>query len=517
MWTLLTQRGDEFFLFIGATLIAALLLRRRRWVWASIVLALGLLWVVFLPSMLEFLRPLGADSFAETENFSLDEALFWLHTLQGAIKPAGSKGILLIALAAALLVYLGAWWIGRAARVSERRRTQGLALLAILCVVWSGFSSLTSTLSLFFKNSESFAQTSKNFNHPLPAIRGTKRTLDLVVYIGESSSSVNFQIYGYARPTTPELKALAESDPGVLVFRDVFATHTHTSPSLLEALSLGIGSGEEFLPINRRNRVSLIDVLGAGGVQTMLLSNQARGGAWDQAGSILFRNTRRQFSTGPSRTGGADRPFDHEFFDAELDKIPLGNQAGARAVFLHAYGGHGPYLEGIPEAFRKPVDSRFATAASAGAAGSGTATLEAYDSAMRYVDFGVAQVVRRIERSATPTVMIYFSDHGENVFEGKGHDSARFMHEMARIPFIMVFNSSARAQEPALFRKYQELSRSGNVSTLAQLASTILDVAGVGLDESSGTKPVVSPVMGAAATYPPILVRETADGSSTST
>ena len=60
--------------------------------------------------------------------------------------------------------------------------------------------------------------------------------MNLIVHIGESTSSMNWSLYGYFRDTNPRLMSLDENE--LMIFRNIFSTHTHTTPSLLDTLLL---------------------------------------------------------------------------------------------------------------------------------------------------------------------------------------------------------------------------------------------------------------------------------------
>ena len=103
---------------------------------------------------------------------------------------------------------------------------------------------------MFFENSDSFDKVTLNFSNDIK-LKHSKPRINVFLYIGESTTSMNMGIYNYPRQTTPHLQRL-EKKNGFIKFENVFSTHTHTSPSLLEALSLGLDYSENFKPIHER-------------------------------------------------------------------------------------------------------------------------------------------------------------------------------------------------------------------------------------------------------------------------
>ena len=515
VWQLLSLSGEYLF-FIGATYIAVLLLQGRRWGWATAVFALAVVWLTFHLPVVLYLESLGADSFAETHDFDLDEALFWAQTLREAIQPDFSPKKFAAYLAVALLSFYSLRMAFLRRGLGPRSFVAAKLVLACSCIALAFHQTTATALAFYLDNTEKFQATAQRFRNPAPAAVPPQRPVDLVVYIGESTSVMNMSLYGYPRPTTPQLEALAAQDEGLVVFDHVFATHAHTSRSLLEALSFGLDPREAFLPITERRRVSVVDVLRAAGLQPRLISNQGVGGSWDQASSVIFRQSDNVFRARARQGRPAERGWDDEFFHDQLQALPPPGAPG-QVLFLHSYAGHGPYLKNIPERFRRPVDDqlmRWPRRELLADPVPKLSQIDAYDSAMRYVDHSVSRMIDRVRHAARPTVMVYFSDHGDAVYAGLGHDSARFRHEMARVPFLVYFNEAARQQRPGLLAQYRQLAASHTPATLAQLPSTLLDLLGARLTPSAAPSVMLTPVIGQAVELPPIMVRQLAGGMS---
>lgn len=511
--------AGEFLFYVGTIHLTLLLADQRRWTGALVTLLVAGTWLACNQSLSEYLDQLGDDSFAETASVSAEEARFWFSTLGDAIeaRPNPAKFAVFTAAAAASFIVLR--WLARRLGLPGRSFVLSDLVLATTFIGVAIQHQASSAVASFLDNTRRAVAIQRNFDQPTPAMTPARNGLDLVVYIGESTTVMNMGLYGYPRNTTPRLGALAHADPGLLVFRNVLSTHTHTSPSLLEALSLGLDRAEDGRPIGERRRVSVVDVLARAGVPSTLLSAQNRGGAWNQGSRVIFRksaSTFRNVATHAAQLRGEPPPpaWDDEFFEQQLERQPPA--AGPAVVFLHSYAGHGVYVEHTPPAFRARVDDALArlqpAQVAAGAGAKAVEDIEAYDAAIRYVDHSVARTIARVARSARPTVLVYFADHGESVFTQRGHDSARFRHEMVRIPFLLYFNEPARTHVPALHAKYKALAARAAVATLAQLPATLLDLAGT--EPAAAGTPVVLPVIGEMVVPGPIVVRETARGIS---
>jgi hypothetical protein len=495
----------------------------KRWV-AMASLVFGTAWLFYYRSILKWITHLGSDSFSEAQNFALSEALTFLETITQVLEREG-LGLVAATLLAGFTGLLLVNAVGR--RLLGRRWSPGSAPLVIAALVLAAGTWLLQIYPAFgaFRwNSQYYQGIYDNF-HTHSELRlnaGTPLTaLNVIVHIGESNTSMNMGIYGYPRPTTPELEAFASANKNLLVFHDVLSTHTHTAPSLLEALSIGFDPAEDFLPISDRRRTSIIDLLQQAAIPTALISNQGRTGAWNNlASTIVFRNVDvKEFSFDSTWMGEmehfASRPLDHEFLLPAIERHGLLEEPGPRVSFLHSYAGHSPYWRNIAPEFRVPVDDLMERLPEAVIVGDGIANpqhtirrIEQYDSTIRYIDHLVSSVLRRVEAAPHPAVYIYFADHGEAVYAGRGHDSSRFLHEMARVPFLVYFNDAAAQDYPDILRRFREAARAQRISTLAQFSPSLLALFGLSVDGAAGRGIGLDDVD----TLPPILTRETAAG-----
>lgn len=484
---------------------------------AAATVSVGALWSFYFSSLTSWLNGLGVDSLSEAQNFDWQEAAFFLKTLADILVPYPPSGRLIVYFASGVIsVYLIAQF-RKFFVISDRAFGRMNYALGLLLMVAAVGLVATNTMRSYVSNTALYQEASANFRRQVLPVTFSNH-LKLIVYIGESTSAMSLGLNGYLRDTTPMLTRLI-ADNKVLAFKNVFSTFTLTSQSLLEGLSLQVASGEETLPITARHRISLIDILVDNNIATFLVSNQGGFGVSNMASSIIFKESVNQYSIETAGIGvldyNLDRPYDHLFFKGHLDSLlPRLSDKQSAAVFLHSYAGHGTddgYLKPIPSNFKAPVDHFFDSRDARQITGghpSQARLIDEYDSAVRYVDFSVAQVIDRISTLDAPYVLIYFSDHGESPYSGRAHDPSRFVHEMARVPFLIYFNDMARNRFGVLFEKYRHLSQSKAISTLAQLPATIIDIfGGEGVSNLLKLPPVVGEAWSGA--IPPILVRRT--------
>lgn len=514
---MLFSNGDNFILVLGLAVLTVLTLLERRLVWGAALAAGAIAWSSFYKPVTKWLFSIGTDSFAEAQHFDSAEAVAFVNSMLLTFRPTLPGSFLAYAVAVpALFVLISRRPKSVPQAMSNLRVLRWVAIAAVVV----GFVDVSAkSLSSFRQKSALFAQINDNFAHPVPTVSFANRDIRIIVYIGESTTEMDFGLYGYPRDTTPRLSALAHSDPGLLVFHNVFANMVHTSESLLETLSLGLDASQDAIPIYLRQRLSLPDVLAHNGVATALFSNQGASGTLNYAASIIFQHTPAHFSAATKWAANTElsfsKPYDEQYlYPAAIESFKHLPTAGPSVLFLHSYAGHAHYTDAIPETFRQPVDRMFQAdpAMLTGEAGRLSGHVEEYDMAMRYVDYSVGELIDFAHSRGEPTIVVYFPDHGESSWSYLNHDSARFVHEMARIPFVIYFNGAARQVHADLFQKYRALASRSQPSTLAAFAPTLLDLLGA-TRESLPAWIAAKPVIGdGSAPLPPIVIRDTSGG-----
>lgn len=517
-------------LLAGLFLLSLLLFRKNRKIPATVIFVISSYLIAYYDSVHEWLTGLGTDSLSEAQNFDWNEAWFLLRSLPSVFTTMPVRKWLetmSIAIAAVLLVWLLARLLNKYL-FSKLRFSQGASalifLVAIAAIATPVYRELARASVYFESNSVLYERARANFNNS-PSYLGLnpntdKRNLNLVLYIGESTTSANWSLYGYPITTTPKLQSLQQADNGLLVFNNFLSTHTHTSQSLLEALSFPLSESDAYTQILARQRVSLIDVVNYLNIPAYLVTTQGQTGTFNLASSIIFsgitdKDIFQKQSKLLGNMGTVSRVDEKEYFLKNLDLRKQLNDDGAYLALVHSYIGHGPYNDALPLDKQFALNKFFDGASSADIFGSKLKKpvyedLSGYESAMRYVDDSLAAIISRVSTNPKPSVFIYFSDHGESSLTQSEHDSARFQHEMIRIPFIMYFNSAAMQAYPDLYHKYKKAAQGNKIHTLAQLSTTVLDIFGftvptmenLGLAESGAVlNPVVVRQIAAGSTY----------------
>ena len=278
--------------------------------------------------------------------------------------------------------------------------------------------------------------------------------LVVVNYIGESTSALNMEVYGYPFNNTPWLKSKLK-DNNLLLFKNIFSTYTHTTPSLVDALSLCTKNCSKF-DVSEQKRLALTELAISSNINTFLYSTQGNLGNHNFASKLVLNAEKKFFSAehkGESLLGNRYVPKikDNEFFSNNYCKnYEIFKNKKPSLIFLHSYAGHGLYNgysghidDKVKFSYPKYINKKNFL----GRDDSNFDLIREYDTAIKYVDGTLKNIVQCTFLNAKahnkPTIFIYFSDHGESPGSLRGHDSSRATYEMLHVPLIVFFNEKA--------------------------------------------------------------------------
>lgn len=237
-----------------------------------------------------------------------------------------------------------------------------------------------------------------------------------IVVIGESTSRLHFGLYGYDRQTTPRLQEIADE---LFVFDNVVSGETYTVGSLVKALM-----------IEDKNTYvgNVLQLFNQAGYQTFWLSNQPPIGIYETLVTkiALSANYSQFMSTeSPNKRMNYD-----EVLLEKLDAV-LKKPAPKKIIFLHLMGTHANYKYRYPKSF-----DVFST----DDASQKQLTIDQYDNAVLYNDYIVREIIEKARITDIPSSVIYFSDHGEEVYDSiefAGHSAnGYFTYNLIEIPFL---------------------------------------------------------------------------------
>lgn len=476
-----------------------LLFSNKKYFAASVMLTLGLFSFCYLDGILAWISGLGGDSFLETNSFDINEAYFWSSTFISSVsqmlRPLNRTTFLVAAEASAISTILF---------IATRRWPVILRSLAF--VLMAGVLYLVHLAYNGFDSGRAYiAAMQQQFDHNPHGFKTTE-DVDLFVYIGESTSSLNLSLYGYPLTTTPRLDKLYQSDAGFLKFDKVRSTHTHTSPSLLRAFAITSPQQD-----GRLVQWGIGSVLKQSGLKPRLHSVQPLNGSFSAFSRFVFDGMDLDLSKEDRYKGNyiAPKLKDHQLLDKALERSGV--------VFFHSYAGHGSYLDFIDRSMSSVVPKpAIKFAGIFGSMFSETISnlsedAADYDQAITYIDRNVSHAIDNIKSRSKPAVLIYFSDHGDAVYAQRGHESSNFIDEMSTVPMILYFNQAYRKKYPVIFSQYQKAVLFKHTKILDQISPTILDILRI-----QATSPLDVPTLASVSRHPRpyIIERGTVSGPS---
>lgn len=255
-----------------------------------------------------------------------------------------------------------------------------------------------------------------------------------VLVIGESETRDHMHAYGYKRENTPWLSAAMQKENTVL-FRNAYSNHTHTVPVLTYALT----GKNQYNSIPLSKAYSIIEVAKAAGYKTFWISNQVKFGAWDIPTAAIASTSDHEIWL----NGNTGKTTETQFYDEEIakriDEIKL--ESGDN-IFLvcHLMGCHVSYADRYPERFEIFK------------AGGSSEKVSQYDNCVYYNDYVMEKIYEKVSKQKNFKAMVYFSDHGDDPDEDKGHDASKFTWRMARIPFAMFISESFIAKSNSVYQ-----------------------------------------------------------------
>ena len=231
----------------------------------------------------------------------------------------------------------------------------------------------------------------------------------VVFIIGESSTRVNWSLYGYKRDTTPKLNSIKDR---VLVVKNATAAGPITIPSLERMLT----SATKNRPNLWKESPSILQYAKMAGYKTYWITNHTT----DKNGILkALASSADEFietNKGSSRGEGS---FDSELFLPF--KKALKDKADKKFIILHMLGSHPAYNFRYPKEFNKFTytfdDKVMRDLDAKGIAKWALVFRNLYDNSILYSDYIRYNLIKILKESkdANNSMLLYVSDHGEDV------------------------------------------------------------------------------------------------------
>lgn len=311
----------------------------------------------------------------------------------------------------------------------------------------------------------------------------TPRTLVLV--IGESTTRNRMGIYGYGRNTTPQMEQFKKNNPNLLIFNDVVSSRPYTIEILQQALTFA----DEQHPDLYLTTPSLIHLMRQAGYKTFWITNQQTMTKRNTMLTMFSKQTDEQFYMNNDRNQNS-RSYDESVF--EPFKTVLADPADKKFIVIHLLGTHMKYE------FRYPKNSQYdqfkdKTGAPHKLEDGKLVSYNNYDNAISYNDYVTATLFNTFKNSKENGFMLYFSDHGEDVYETPPHNILGRNEKaptktMYTVPFIIWQSPQWVITHPNNYQNYVNRKYSTQ-----DLIHTWSDLAGLSYNRYDPEKSIVNP------------------------
>jgi heptose-I-phosphate ethanolaminephosphotransferase len=276
----------------------------------------------------------------------------------------------------------------------------------------------------------------------------------------------------------------------IFSFNNVNSTSISTAGSLLMAFS--------FMDQNTKSLedfdYSIVDLFNGAGFSTYWFSNNAVLGAHDTMLQILSRNAAyRRFSSardadlksmqlGSLLGDAASFKYQNDLLYDEI-LLPwledaLKDEKTKQAIFLHLKGSHSIYQYRYPVSFEYFNTSVKGRAPNVESSPEKIEIINHYDNSIRYTDFIVDEIIKKVEAAGGRSWVLYFSDHGEEVYDYRdayGRNQEEITKYVLDVPFMVWFSREYRdARDVGPLESYRD-----RPFRLDDTIHSIIDIAGL--------------------------------------
>ncbi len=290
------------------------------------------------------------------------------------------------------------------------------------------------------------------------AIKSSNNDPAIIVILGESYSYFHSSLYGYDKVTNPLLQnELLQGD--LIIFNDVIAPSDHTSAVMRSIFSVGNGiSNTPLFPACFKNA----------GYRTIMYNNQYFIGEGERFFLSDLDVSNAMFS---------DRNANGYTFDGNL--VAAMNPVDSNSLcIIHLMGQHYGYEDRYPKEFLHFTADDYDKSKYTDRQ---REFIAHYDNATLYNDYVIDQIIKKHEDKNC--ILIYFSDHGEEVFECRdymGHGNAARSPNIdlqIKVPFMVWVSDKYQQNYPD---KIARIKRATNYPiTTNDIGHFLLDLADI--------------------------------------
>jgi heptose-I-phosphate ethanolaminephosphotransferase len=259
-----------------------------------------------------------------------------------------------------------------------------------------------------------------------------------VIVIGESLNRDFMGVYGYKRDTTPWQSSIRKL-PNTVFFENAFSCHAQT----VQVLTYALTQKNQYnnANISYGKALSIVDLSRFGAdYNTIWISNQQKIGVADTPIAAIACSTNYQYWMNKNDWRSNNRGEYDEVVVNQLKTITL--DKSGNIIFIHLMGSHSEYVDRYPPKYNIFTEDDTNT--------------NKYNNSVNYNDDILRQLYESSIKLPNFRGLIYFSDHGEDVYRRLGHNAADFTWDMTKIPFWIIFSEDYIKENYEKFKVLKE-------------------------------------------------------------
>ncbi len=333
-----------------------------------------------------------------------------------------------------------------------------VTLVTVICSISSGrtnFSVAGRTIKSIWwsykehKQIEMYLTTMKPLRYQ-ETVR-SRHLADVYMVVGESASRGHLSIYGYPLDTSPVLR---KTGNGLIVFDNVIGSSTATAFNMDRILTF---LSDRDNATRWSESATLFSVLSKAGYYTAWISNQEKSGMWSNPTLALVSDADLVSYVGSISSDDATMFKYDEAVLTQIERLSP-NENKPRFIGVHLMGSHTEYWKRYPESYSVfNSDSILGIKRDFKLSRSHAATVAEYDNSIYYTDYILGRIIGYVNSSKRPAIMIYFSDHGENVYDDSNDFRGRDTRHV-KVPFVIYTNHQFRENCPDLYCRLAKAS-----------------------------------------------------------
>lgn len=266
---------------------------------------------------------------------------------------------------------------------------------------------------------------------PLTNLKETRKALPttVVIVIGESTTRVHMGLYGYKRDTNPKLGSIKDE---LHLFNNVFSSRPNTIESLEQVLTFA----DQEHPDWYKTKPSVIAMMKQAGYKSYWISNQQTLTARNTMLTTFAKQADEQIFLNNANSQNS-YSFDEKVLEPYSDKLNQPDEK--KLIVVHLIGTHMKYSFRYPSSYNYFKDS---SGLINGLSADKLQVINEYDNAVRYNDHIIYELINRLKKTNQHSLLVYFSDHGEDVYDSNPHDfkgrnEGAPTYPMYAVPFIV--------------------------------------------------------------------------------